>query len=103
MSAAQVDLKIEGDEVQVNEHTLTGMRYPDGTILWGSDPKGTVNRNPLAFHHLRERAATRLDWADTLKLRAAEAKVDPDEYAAGHQLVERKIIVSVGSITEVAK
>lgn len=70
--------------------TQYGMRYPDGTIQWGADINGTT------FQRLHEKVPSALtNWDSLLRRRADAARVDFEEYYAGHQLIKRHIIWAV--------
>lgn len=72
-----------------------GMRYPDGRIQWVS----TRTPNYSATVYFDKLAAgdegTQDDWNRIVRQRAASANIDPAEYAAGHQLVKRTVILAV--------
>lgn len=75
-----------------------GMRYPDGTIRWVDDP----NCYGITFKDLADDNYMAVEkWQDTVHRRAIEAKVNHTEYAAGHQLIKRTVIVAVTEFEEV--
>lgn len=76
-----------------------GMRYPDGTITWVS--AATPNHERVDFKKLADGdATTAARWNTAVQQRAEKAMISHIEYAAGHQLVKRTVIVAVTEIEE---
>lgn len=71
-----------------------GMRYPDGSVKWGSAVVSTVD---LPFSKLADGDtydwSTADKWDKHLDSCAGYAKLDVDAYKAGHQLIRRTVIV----------
>lgn len=79
-------------------HTQLGMRYPDGTILWGYDHESVGGS--IRFDHLDGEMVAR-QWRQRLTRRAEAASIQVSEYIEGHELVKRTIIIAVTEHEEV--
>jgi hypothetical protein len=72
-----------------------GCRYPDGTYQWRefkSSGGGTHSFERL-IKGGSANVGTEYAWGELLKMKAKQASVDLEEYAAQHTLVKRTVIL----------
>ena len=108
MSAAELIIKIEDESVRIDTHTQYGMRYPNGEIEWDRLP-GTrgIDGFPLHVRDLAVKDGSHSNfgvgqrWTKHMEEQADKVKIDRAEYAVGHRIVKRSIIVSVTATEEV--
>lgn len=86
----------ERDATGAETLTQYGMRYPDGTILWDTDPDFAG----FFVQIVRGNPDTLRRWHSTLESRARRANVDREEYIAAHRPVKRTITVVIGKVEE---
>ena len=68
-----------------------GMRYPDGTIVWGADRHGGRD---IPFKGVAEGSSlVRSYWDSAMRDRAEQCKVDLNAYKNGHQLIRRMVFI----------
>lgn len=79
----------------VAQHDQYGMRFPDGSIQWDSMPYKLGRISFDALVKTRKTSGTNQDWTQYLNTKAAEAKIDPEQYAKSHQLIRRSVIVAI--------
>lgn len=95
MSSSDMTIKIDSEEQSIDQHTMYGMRYPNGEIRWVFDAHTNrmheVRFAGLAASEFRDRQ----EWDELLTLRAQAAQLNMAEYKAQHQLVKRTVIVSI--------
>lgn len=82
------------NDAEVITSKIHGVRFPDGTIRW--DQNGTSTAASAAKNDVG-----RAHWVHQLKERAKELHLDPEEFAAGHGLVTRTVIISATAAEEV--
>lgn len=68
-----------------------GMRYPDGTIVWGKDAHGgrSIDFKALAEGNRHIKGY----WDEALKDRAEKCKIDLAAYKSNHQLIRRTVFI----------
>lgn len=97
-TTTDLTIKVPDDGVTTKTFQQFGMRYPDGTIKWVSDP----DVRSFSFKGLADGDKWDIEkWQDALRRRANEAKINHIEYAAGHQLIKRTAILAVTEHEEV--
>lgn len=73
--------------------TQYGMRYPDGGILWETEPSLTASTH---FKNLvDDDGPAAQKWRTTLEHRAYGMSLDPTDYINGHQLIKRTVVVAI--------
>lgn len=95
----QIVLSVHRTEPSTRIVKQYGMRYPDGTVKWGTEDTGygTVDFKALAHLDMNTRSA----WDYRLKERAERANVNLHIYTDQHQPVTRQVVVAILEIEEV--
>lgn len=79
--------------------TQYGMRYPDGTVKWGTE---TESGQTVQFAWIENPGNNHtFVWNGWLADRAKKARVDEKEYRAQHQRLKRTVIVAITEAEEV--
>lgn len=96
------DLAFKVQDYGQDTHVLPqyGMRYPNGDIIWVQ--ARTHHGHTVSFAKLAKDHAYSMEaWDEGLRAAAKAAKIDAAEYAEGHQLVKRTVIVAVTEAEDV--
>lgn len=102
ITTTAMEIPTHGDHVK--KHTMYGMRYPDGNIVWDKElPNRERSMCRSTFKELAlepdrpgyKWKTHRQDWVNLMTERASIANLDLDEYMAEHQLVARKITMII--------
>lgn len=96
MSTTNTIIAIEDDEPMTRIETQYGMQFPDGSFNWES--KFTVSHSAnVHWGKLAKggNSTDRRNWEQYLQDKAQQAKINAQDYIAGHTLVSRTIVVAV--------
>ena len=88
-------MKLEVDVPVMSDGVVSvpqfGMRYPDGTIVWGADRHGGRD---IPFRDLAgNNGYVKNLWNDALKERAERCKIELAAYKSSHQLLRRTVFI----------
>lgn len=91
----------DAQDAAVIDEVQYGMRFPDGSVRWNSVAADgtTVMVRDIVLHD----GGPRLRWKKWLEKQAKAAKVPVYDYANGHCVVRRKLILAVSAMEDHAE
>lgn len=95
------EIKLDVDTIEPSTTLVpqVGMRYPDGSIRWGTDGRVGVG---VSFPRLAANIGSEIRiWESDLADRAKSASVDLETYKAQHRLVKRTVVVAILEVEDV--